>query len=304
MFLGMTPVELSDAEKETLSRKLVAVNAVLREKSEQRYGEPSVVRLRQEYLKHVRGKHIYRFDAEMRENLNILLSIEQTMVASIVRQSAMLAQAFYLTSRANYPHLDEDDFMQEALCASFDAVCYYDGSTKFTTYCYSAVKNRLSRYVRDQEYYAGVGRGIKRLRRQVRQIMQNKLCRIEEAIAILRETEPISEKLEKQLLAACYNVKYIEVESEHPVTDPTKNLEGCEQSSSLKEALAKANLNDVQRRLIEGFLIEGVRIDTKLMQEINPKTGEFHTKQALSQQWLKACEKLRFVLEFKERIAA
>jgi DNA-directed RNA polymerase specialized sigma24 family protein len=301
MFGLIQSLDLTADEKNALSEKIAEANLLLRDKAEERYGEPRVKRLRHEYVKHVRGKHLFRFDAETRAFLEVLMGLESTVLSAYIRMAMELVQAFYLSNRRERPHLDENDYLQEATWALFDSIYCYDGSTQFSTYAYNAVKRRLAGFVRDEETHAGIGRDVKQLRRKVREIMRQQMCRVEEAILALRQMEEMSDEMAAQVRDAMYTVSYIEKDT-HQSTPVEAD---SDQTSALRAAVKLADLSPIQRELIESYLQTGERIDSELVAgRVNPNTGKKYTRQALSQQWAKACDKIKAVMEEREPVAA
>jgi DNA-directed RNA polymerase specialized sigma24 family protein len=293
--------ELSVAEKKDISSRVADAHAVLVEKAEM-YGFDSVRTLRNEYnrlSKHKRGRGIMLFDEQTRASLNILEGVEYTILSGFIRMANQLAFSFYSTHKSARPHLDECDYLQEATWAIFDAIYCYDGSTQMSTYFYSSVKRRLVGFVRSEEIHAGIGRPTKLLRTKVRQVMRDKMCSFDVAFAILRETENISEDMEDMVRAACYNVKYVDRDKD---VRPAKHVEPMtEEVELLLEAVRQADFNDLQREMIEHFLKTGERMDMLLVRErINPNTNQPYTRQGVGQQWQRACDKLREIMEARQ----
>lgn len=287
-------VELSLGERTMLAQRIAEGNAVLRAKAEM-YGFEGVRALRQEYYrlsKHKRGRNMMLFDEETRVVLANLTGMEYAILSGFINMANQLASSFYLSHKIDRPHLDEDDYVQEATWAIFDAIYCYDGSTQLTTYLYSSIKRRLAGFVRSEEIHAGIGRPTKLLRTKVRRVMRDKMCSFEVAIAVLRETENISEEMEDKVRSACYNVKYVDRDKDVRVAKHVEPV--SEEVELLLEAVRLADFNDLQREMVEYFLKTGERMDCELVHNrINPNTDEPYTRQAVSQQWQKACEKLR-----------
>lgn len=295
-------IELSNEEKAELSSKIAAANKVLVEKC-LLWDLPNPRAMRQEYLshkRHVRGGFL-KFDQESRKALETNISLENTVLAGYIRGAYQLANSFYLTSRADKPFLDEDDFVQEAAWAILDAIYCYDGSTELITYLYCSVKKRLINFIRSSETHAGIGRKTKKLRRRIREIMNGRGCTFDEAIVVLRKTEAISVDVEDMLRHACYRVSYIA--EDHVVsTEPEENI--SDEVQLLLKAVARADLTPIQRQLIEGFLRTGERIDMRLVNECtNPNTGNPYTRSGLSQQWIRACDKVKMAM-LPDQVAA
>lgn len=305
--IGLIEVsEMSDADKDQLTKQVAAANAVLRVKAIE-FGHPNIKALRKEFLKHSnhrRGKSILLFDQETRINLKKLVGLENIVLAVYVRIAKELADSFYLTNRFDRPHLDAEDYLQEATWVIFDCIYHYDGSTELCTYVYVSVKNRLIAYVRGEEVHAGIGRSVKFIRRKVRAIMRDRLVSVDEAINIFATDTPISSDTREMVRRSCYNVKCVGVDDEC-LDRAGESPNDSSESSLLHGAIANASLTEVQRELIESFMKTGERPDMDWVNNrINPNTGDPYTRQALSQQWVKACNKIRLLLPQFEEVAA
>jgi len=283
-------IDLTTEEKAEIDILVSNANATLRVKAEL-FGFDRGRLMRKEYIDRSKDKNL--FDEETRNALDFLLSIELTIISCYAKIAKQLAVSFYSTNKSERPHLDECDYVQESTWAIFDAIYCYNGTTMFSTYCYSTVKKRLIAFVRGEEIHSGINRLVQSLRRSVREIMRNNLCRFDEAVSELRKTVDISCETEDMVRDACYNVKCMDREIDVREADP---VEESDSVKALYKAVSEADFTPIQRRLIESYIKTGKRIDADLVaNEINPTTGESYTRQALSQNWLKACEKIKFL---------
>jgi DNA-directed RNA polymerase specialized sigma24 family protein len=283
-------IEMSSEDKIALDNQIASVNSVLKKKAEM-FGFVSVMLLRKAY------KHGEKFDAETKACFNELESLENTVFAVYGKIGNMLASSFFTNSRFDRPHLDECDFVQEANLAIFDAMYLYNGSSKLSTYCYILVKQRMIGFVRMEEIHSRIGMDIKLLRSRVRKIMRIQFCSFETALFILRQTEDISEITEKKVRAACRNVRYIKNEDDNLAAKDVEVLEVSDDVKILLKSLDLVEMSSNQREMIQCFLETGKRPNWVSCGKINPATGKKWTRQALSQNWHVACEKIRFAFE-------
>lgn len=301
-------IEMSMDDKKDVADRIVAVNQKLLEKSIN-YGFDSVRSMRQEYdrlSKHKRGHALMIFDKETTDSIAELGSLENVVLSVFQRMVQQLASSFYLTYRSSRPHLDRCDYIQEASWAIFDAVRCYDGSTQMSTYFYSSVKRRLAGFVRSEEIHCGIGRPTKVVRTKIREIMRKNVCGLDDAFAILRKSEDVSEEMEDMVRSACYNVKCASQrisDSSKCLFDhmPSKHVEPMsEEVELLIKTVQVAKFTPIQREMIEFFLRTGKRIDMELVRgRINPRTNKPYTRQGVGQQWQKACDKLRTLMSGK-----
>lgn len=292
------PVDLSDEEKNDLSAKIANANKILTQKVPL-FGFSHIKDMRKEYLSkanHRRG-NLLKFDQETRISLNFLIGCQTTILAAYGKLAKTLSDSFYFSSRADRPHLDQCDFDQEAMWALSDCIYFYDGSTQLSTYAYASIKRRLSNFVRTEEIHSGIGRPTRKIRRLVRATMRDKFCSFDKAMKILRETQEISSEMEEMVKQSCYNVKCVDWSD--PKTHHAHHLKSLsEDEELLLAAIKRANLTQIQHELIDGFLKTGSRPDMDFVRNrINPNTNEPYTRQALSQQWGKACARIRELMD-------
>lgn len=281
------------------SLKMAEAFKILRKRAMARYGEPSLKQLRYDYLQ---GRHVFRYDPEAKAQIDWLLSKESEIISAHILMVGQLANSFYLTNRKRFPHLTEDEYTQEGAWAVSDAMYLYDGSTCFSTYSYNAVKKRLSNFIRSQESLARIGRPVKIIRRRLEEIMRSQLCTFQQAVAILRKEEPLSDEMVAKARDAIYNVRHIEHSDNQAFVvhghEGEIALDRSERQAALIKAIEDAGLTPLERELVEAVLEGNDSFRSGLVESrINPNTGEFYTRQALSQAYKRACGKLREVME-------
>lgn len=147
-FGAIKSVDLPAAENKALCTELAVIHEKLSDYANDLYGEPSVKRLRDDYTN---GRHVFRFDADAKDKMLRLLELEPLVLRAFVRETTNLVNSFWMTHRSEYPHLDESDYFQEACISILNATYSYDGSTRFSTYVYHAVKNHLTCVVRREK---------------------------------------------------------------------------------------------------------------------------------------------------------
>jgi DNA-directed RNA polymerase specialized sigma24 family protein len=289
--------ELTDDQKSALDAQMMASNAVLAAVAISWWGEPSVRRLREEFLA---GNHFRLSDTAI-EAMVTMTDLEPIVLSAYLGIQIELANAFYWTNLKSRPQLDEEDYGQEASLAVIDAMYCFDGSTKFCTYVYRAIKNRLVAFVRDNETHARVGRGIKKMRERVRVLMRDKQCDFEKAISYLRkemakEGKKLSGTAVKKITASMYKIQHNISESvpQHVSTE----REEAEQL--VTEVVEQANLVGLERELVEAYLAGEQGFQAKFTLQVNPNTGRLYTRQAVNQTWKRVCVKLRELVEARQ----
>jgi DNA-directed RNA polymerase specialized sigma24 family protein len=291
--------ELTAEQKAMLDAQMAASNMVLAKTATSWWNEPNVRRLREEFLA---GNH-FRFDADTRQAMMTMLELEPVILSAYLGVQIELANAFYWckSSFKGRPQLDEEDYGQEASLAVIDAMYCFDGRTKFCTYVYRAIKNRLSAFMRDHESHARVGRGIKKLRDRVRVLMRDKKCDFEEAILYLRkemkkEGKKLSETTTKKIKSSMYKVRHDVIES-LPQKENKESNDREEAHEIIASAVEQAKLKGLEKELVEAYLAGEQGFQAKFTLQINPNTGRLYTRQAVNQTWLRVCDKLRQLVE-------
>jgi len=221
------------------------------------------------------------------------------MVAGYVRIAVELCGAFYISGREKHPGVTFGDYMLEAQWAIWDAMYSYDGSTRFCTYCYWAIKNRLIEFNRGEERASGVGRTVRILRRRVNQIMAERQVGFDQALRMIISEDGLSPELVAKLQDAMYVMSRFEDNGK--VVAPQESAE----TQAMREAVQTTKLDPLERELIEAHLNGDRGFRTQVCRtRMNPSTGELYTRQRLSQIFIEACKKCQATFEGRPPAAA
>lgn len=296
MIESIKVIDLEDEEKALISRRITEINSLLSAKC-RNYGFDRGRQLRDYYFSQKKSDSLFfgMFDQNIVDSLEEMIELEDKILSGFVKMAQKLSLCFWRLNRADRPHLDQCDYFQQSVWAIFDSIYCYDGSTEFSTYCYVAIKRRLSAFIRDEEIHSGIGREVKILRRKVKKIMRESNVSFDQAMEEVDKTENISETTRCKVKTSCYNVTCIG-DFESNFQQPQRAISG--DVELLLKAIESVDLNSIQRELISSYLENGARIDADLVRgKINPRTGRHYTRQVLSQNWVKACEKIKLFMD-------
>jgi RNA polymerase sigma factor (sigma-70 family) len=129
------PVDLTETQKAELHESMVQANLLLKPLAHKMFGDRGLRKLRDE----VRAGRV-KLSASERACVQRVMDNEGLILAGYIRVVAPLVRSFHLSTKQ-----DVDDLWQEAALGIYDAIYSFDGRTEFSTYSYSAVKNRLIR---------------------------------------------------------------------------------------------------------------------------------------------------------------
>lgn len=175
-----------------------------------------------------------------------------------------------------------DDYGQEAQIAIWEAAFTYNGTRRFSTYIYWVVKHRLIDFCRDEELQVGVVHEVRRLRKQVRMLMQEGLS-FDEAIYAIEVNTEISP----------HALRTLQNKQSSP-DDVESHYRDEKEVSLVHAAIDKAPLTDLEKGLIMAFM-QGDRHYRSSVKVKNPVTGKPYTRQGLRLMFNSACEKVRAV---------
>lgn len=139
-------VVLSDADLELYTELMATVHPVVAKWCKKIYGSNE---WRQFRLDYVSGKlRKYKIPLKDQASIEMLQSIELPLLQHNVRIIHSLASYYWTRNKHKIPILDVEDYEQEASQALVECIYGHNGSTKFVTYCITAIKNRLNDFVR------------------------------------------------------------------------------------------------------------------------------------------------------------
>lgn len=280
----------NESERREKNNELCETVGMLQDRAMGKYGEPSVSRLRLDFLN---GLYTFGKDKIGRAAMEKLLFLEGEFLSAYSRQVCGIARSFWRVNHRNYPTLEVDDYIQEGCIALTNSVYHYDGSAAFTSYLQNVVRRSLSSFLRDNEVMGGVGRNIKKWRKMVVRSMKQEHIDVYQAIENLRKTEKITESEVKKLVDSIYIVAPLDVD-EIGVRHRKNKDDGLDREL-INLCLEEANLTPMERELVDAYMVGDSR--TKIAENrINPNTGNLYTTQALSLYFKSACEKIKVAL--------
>lgn len=292
-----SPVELAEDEKLEIESKLAASFKVLKKASTKLYGFANIKKLRNEYKN---GQ--VQLDDRSKNAMDQIIGLEKRVLSGYIRMAAKPCRK----SRNRYG-LSVADYLQEAAMAIYDAMYLYNGKTRFSTYAFWCIKNRIVDFYRNESRNLALNDTVKMLGsvtlnrfKATTPKSRRGICGVWDSAAFdalsgksLEHWEEISPMIMELMSRSIY------------VSDHDNN--GSENSGvqMLLEAVHVAPLTDMERCLIDADLRGDNGFRTRTAETVvNPNTGKLWTKQRLSQLYIRACEKIRLVVEQKRSAAA
>lgn len=282
----IAPVELTADEVSTLQTIMADARRILVRACVERLGHDTVKHLRDAYKA---DPTVLWANPRAKRHMDALIAHEDRIVRGYIRIACDLCDKFD-TAHADRPGVTYGDYLQEAGWAIYDAIYAYDGSNQFSTFVYWCVKNRLLSFVRSERQLNGVGKAVRKLRKQVRDLTKAHGISVDEAVNRLRnEGTVIRPEMVAKLKDAMFKVRRL---------DDVKGAKAkhlpADDGIDVRAAMAKATLSPIERELVEGFMAGDRELRTRLAAErVNPNTGKLYTTQRLSQIFQEACEKIR-----------
>lgn len=294
MVSDFVAIDMSAEDIRNLENKMAEAHRLLSHAAEEKYGEPRVLKLRDDFKAYQKQQTFSSRDflwnhPPAQRAMEWMIAHEEQIIAAFIRCSNKLCQSF---CRSN---ISIHDCYQEASLAIYDAMYMFDGSNKFSTYSHYTVRNRLIQFMRQEGRGHGVTKSVQSLRNKVRQMMNEQFCSADEAIAQLDLT-PI---MEKRVRDSLFSVSRIENDVEISFRLWENRDSGNDDWIDwVKNAVEVANLSEMERNLVFAEVDGNSREYRQLlMTTVNPNTGRPWTRQRISQIYLEAIDKIRVAYE-------
>lgn len=278
-----SPIKLSKEEKTEIENKMKEAFFCFESVVKERYGFPNVKKLRNDYK-----KGLIDLCGEAKEFMEWMIANEQRIIAGYIKMvKKMGLTPSYRSKRRGVSY---SDYLQEACCAIYDAMYLYNGKSRFSTYCFWAIKNNIINYNRSQKRQDVVEHHIDEIKQQVFDL-QSQGITVEKAVSKLSSTNEsvfgTIQKVQSSLLGE------------------SRSFQDGDERLLMWKAIEETQLSDLERNLVDNC-INGNRGHIARMAEtvISPNTGKLYTKQRLSQIFIRACEKIRKTYRTKQKAAA
>lgn len=289
---------LSDDEKIFIESQMAKCYKALDRASFEKYGFAKIKKLRQDYkVQKSLGKG-YDFlwsDPEARQMIEWMISNEQKILSAYINLCMEMCRKFSVKSVSD---LTFEDCLQEAVFAIYDAMYLYNGEFRFSTYVFTTVRHRLLNAKDKLEEQKGIDRFTKLNLKKVYEIINKESCSFDQAISQIKFTEKELKKDVIRKLRNAYNgTTYLSVEDfDRVACKEDKKTEAIYDILSL--AIEKANLTDIQRRMLFAMLNGEKNFNGHLINnEVNPNTGMPWTRQRLHQLQNDAQKKLKIAYD-------
>lgn len=226
--------------------------------------------------------------------------IEGIILKKYARLVNRHAGAIWARSKFKNPSLSREDFYQEAHIALLDALySYEDENTKFITYAWWCIKNRLNSVLNHNNHLKFSIKAIKLLNKfELTKALFN--CHVTQDQVIEQMNLSDKEKIIlNNALVTVINSSVFEKPGEsYDYTDIRKGIDKEENNATfeVRDALAKADLSDLERKIVEAFKVPyyGWQEDIA-SNNINPRTGIRYSRAAIAVMLEAALKKIKKV---------
>ena len=240
-------------------------------------------------------------------------AIEYKMLCAFCRLAHKMAKRWFTPNSSN-PSLDISDYLQEALMALLDAVYgYSDPSTKFITYATTTIRNRLSKCTNKSHPLSPLSNealGLIGRFEAARQALNGPATQTEIYEAAAFTPDEIAVYESARVMVFNQSVPLREEDSlpadnayYAPISDYTEGRRGIDHETDtvpcyfeIREAMDKARLTPVERRIVETFVQPYYGWQSQLAKELlNPVTNQPMTRAGVGYILRKALDKIKAV---------
>lgn len=290
----ITFVELSDKELKEQLQIIAEVRPVILKWCQRIYGENRYKQFRYEYFngklpKFDLSRNMVAIPNKDRAQLERLQVVEIALLQHNIRACAKIARRYYQYNKRRLPGVEYADFLQEATMALVDSVYAYDGSTKFVTYIYGSINNRMKDFIRTESPLSPPSPDIVEIGNLVSDYMTNNGCNLAQAAIDLDLTSEQCENARKVNAIVISQGSKDDEECSmklHSVKD-YRNEKVNDYDPLMLEALNTSGLSDLEREVFDAYLMNEKGYQTRIADERRI------TRQAVSFSFKRAKEKLR-----------
>lgn len=289
--------KISADERNRIEKILIEHNKSLSEASYKIYGFSNIKRLRDDYKSgFIKLKH--NKYAAARNAINWMIENEEKIILSFVAIAEKIVSSFVGTDLINSNTVD--DLMQIAMMSMYDYIYEYNGKSKLISYLTLVIKCRLIDSQRSNKTLNGYNEEVCKIQKAVVKEMSEKGCSLNMAISQIQSNNP---NISQKQWSRVYDLMTVNENFDYVIKDvPESNKDTNPQYI---EIIEKSSLTNIEKELIYAHIQgEQKSYRSKLIQEINPNTGRFWTKQRLSQVFQNACKKLQSEMEKQQNAVA
>jgi RNA polymerase sigma factor (sigma-70 family) len=293
------PVKLTEEQKKDFERRLSTAFKILKKASVEIYNFANIKKLRNEYK-----NGTIQLSGRAKLAIDDLIELEKLAVSGYIGMAKKICKTF----QKSYG-ISVSDYLQEAAFAIYDAMYLYNGKTRFSTYAFWSIRNRILDFYRNESKEIAFNDAVELLR-----LNSDRSSRIK-AVKSRRCDQKIKQADDFDILTDKEG-KFFNFENINPIvieclatsiyqTGSRDSDNPNDRVQMLLDAIESASLTDMERCLIEAEIREDSSFRTRTSETvINPNTGKLWTKQRLSQLYIRACEKIRAAMDSKLREAA
>jgi RNA polymerase sigma factor (sigma-70 family) len=285
---AFNPISLSEKRKLELEQLMADTFFVSRQAATELLGFANVRQLRAKYKQQLQsGKNVLWFNPKARKLIDQLTECESEIISGYIRLAHRIASAFSKNYKIS---LTYEDYLQEASLGIYDAMYLYDGRNRFSTYAYWIMKNRLLVLIKRELAENGITARVLKIKALVEAYM-NQGHSLDRSFSRVQEdgvelTETLVERVRTLLGQGG--------DPENQFAASVEDFEGNQELLKMRKAVELTELTDIERKLINAHLDNDTTFRKQFVEtQINPSTGRLWTKQALSQHFLRACQKIQ-----------
>jgi len=246
--------------------------------------------------------------------IKALRNIEWKLVTAFSRLAKK--HAWTWAKKGNNSISDYEDFEQEAMVALLDAIyTYTQEDARFVTYAWWVIRNRMANFANKCNSFGALTNEAIRLLSRFDEVKCgfNRYVTDEEVFVTMGATEDEIATI-KEAKVRCVSPSQLPKTDEKGIGDAgddytgeRRGIEGERDTVpchyEVREAMQRANLTPLERRIVETSLFPHYGWQTELAAEtINPASGRPYTKARISQMLQIALEKIR-VAYLKREVA-
>jgi len=291
-FGSIRPESLNDETLSVYCELMIEVRAVIQRLCQRIYGEDCFRQFRIDYF--CGRLHECGISREDHASLEMLQSIQVPILQHMLGMIKQHAYHFWQKNRHRMPGIEVTDFEQEACMAVVECIYNYNGTSKFSTYCFTAIKKRLLDLIRVDTPFSPVSPDILADAGQIRLLMSRERLTLEAAGAKLGLSPDrlyvctkamacvVSEASESGTRSSekALTLEQIAVDTWEEVPD--------QYDETMMEAFHQANLDPFEREVFKAYLMTD---NVGYQSRVSEKYGK--TRAAASAAFKRARQKIR-----------
>lgn len=258
-------VILTDEQLQEQYDVIAEVRPVILKWCDRIYGENRYKQFRYEYFtgklpKRDQSRNLIQIGKKDRASLERLQLVEVALLQHNIRLCMKISRYYYNRSKFFMPGVDFLDFLQEATIALVDCIYSYDGSTKFVTYIYWAITNRIKDFIRSDHPLSPPSPVLIEIGNNVSEYMEAHSCNFDQAVIDLKLSEDETDNARKVLAKVVSQNSNVENDDTYSVKSlgqipDHRDTKNEDYDPLMLDALETAGLSDIEREVFDAYLL-------------------------------------------------